>query len=249
MMTTITSKDKVLNKALEIIQSIPEGISYSDLSKKLVDVFPDIPYKTIQRYFYNIDIRIPSKVYKPTKMLFRAISYLNEKEETAVDVKPREKETKEEDFYSPFSEWLTKEMGECTKAIPLGGNKFKDKWGTPDVIGIWEPRKSDIIKPPTQIISAEIKSDSSQLIIAFGQACAYKLFSHKTYIVIPADSSKEDIDRLDALCLIFGIGLVLFDRKNAKDPDFTIRVRPSKLDPDMFYVNRFMKLIEQDLFE
>jgi hypothetical protein len=59
--------------------------------------------------------------------------------------------------------------------IPFGGNKFRDKWGTPDVIGKREPRRSDIVKAPTEIVSAEIKADTKDLITAFGQACSYKL--------------------------------------------------------------------------
>ena len=42
---------------------------------------------------------------------------------------------KEEDFYNSFADWLVNDMEECTKAICLGGNLFKDKWGTPDVVG------------------------------------------------------------------------------------------------------------------
>jgi len=86
------------------------------------------------------------------------------------------------------------------------------------------------------------------LITAFGQACSYKLFSHKSYIVVPKSSSQDDISKLDALCLIFGIGLVLFDNRNANEPQFEIRVRPLKHDPDMFYVNKYMGLIEKELF-
>ena len=153
----------------------------------------------------------------------------------------------EEHFYAQFADWIVNELEECTKAIPLGGNKFKDKWGTPDVIGVREPRKSDIIKPPTEIIAAEIKTDSQQLIVAFGQACSYKLFSHRSYIVVPDDSSSEDITRLDALARIFGIGLILFNRHD-KGAAFEIRVRASRHEPDMFYVNRYLKLIEDDLF-
>ncbi|MBK6965352.1 MAG: hypothetical protein IPH20_15825 [Bacteroidales bacterium] len=133
-------------------------------------------------------------------------------------------------------------------AIPLGGSKFKDKWGTPDVLGIKEPRKSDIIKFPTEIVSVEIKTDSSNLITAFGQACSYKLFSHKTYIVVPNSSTKEDIDRLDSLAMIFGIGLILFDAKKPKEPAFEIRTRASRHEPDMFYSNKYMRLVEDELF-
>jgi len=139
-------------------------------------------------------------------------------------------------------------MEECTKAIPLGGNIFKDKWGTPDVIGKRESRRSDIVQGPTEIVSAEIKADTKELITAFGQACSYKLFSHKSYMVIPKDSSQDDTSKADALCLIFGIGLVLFNNRDANDPQFEIRVRALKHDPDMFYVNKYMRLIERQLF-
>jgi len=155
---------------------------------------------------------------------------------------------KEEDFYKPFADWLMNVVEEATKAIPLGGNKFRDKWGTPDVIGIRESRRSDIIEFPTEIVSAEVKADTRDLITAFGQACSYRLFSHKCYIVIPKNSPEEDIFRIDTLCLIFGMGLVLFDAGNVDQPEFEIRVRPLKHEPDMLYVNRYIKLIERELF-
>jgi hypothetical protein len=66
-------------------------------------------------------------------------------------------------------------------------------------------------------------------------------------VLIPDDSSDEDITRLDALARIFGIGLILFDKKE-KEPEFGIRVRASRHEPDMFYVNKYIKLIEDDRF-
>ena len=150
-------------------------------------------------------------------------------------------------FYKPFADWLVK-MKECTKAIPLGGNRFGGKWGTPDVLGKREALRSDIIKASTEIVSAEVKVDSNQLITAFGQACSYKLFSHKSYLVVPKSSVADDISKLDALSQIFGIGLVLFDSTSTTRPDFEIRVRPSRHEPDMFHMNRCMKEVESDLF-
>ena len=114
---------------------------------------------------------------------------------------------------------------------------------------IRESKRSDIVPFPTEIIAAEIKTDSAGLITAFGQACAYKIFSHKSYIVVPADSLYEDITRLDTLCRQFGIGLILFDNTNAEDPSFEIRSRAVKHEPDMFFVNRNLKLIEDKLFK
>ena len=112
---------------------------------------------------------------------------------------------KEEDFYVPFADWLENDLEECTKAIPLGGSRFKDKWGTPDVLGKWESKRSDIIQAPTEIVSAEIKLDINQLITAFGQAAAYRLFSHRTYLVVPVQAGRDEIARLDSLCSSYGI--------------------------------------------
>ena len=86
------------------------------------------------------------------------------------------------------------------------------------------------------------------MITAFGQACAYKSFSHKAYIVIPKSASEEDKSRIESLSLIFGIGLIFFDATNKENPQFEIRVRPLKQGPDSFYVNKYIKLIENELF-
>ena len=110
-------------------------------------------------------------VSKPAKGLFLYTQYKQVVPGEDVKVAIAEK-IKEESFYEPFADWLINELEGCTKAIPVGGNKFKDKWGTPDVVGVREPKKSDIIEFLTEIVCAEIKLDSSGLITAFGQACA-----------------------------------------------------------------------------
>lgn len=244
-----TRKEKIISKALEILKSNPNGVRYSDLIRKIRREFPDFPQGTIHGNIWNLETRVPKEVYKPARGLFRHISFrekeiIKEEEEPSLKIK----KVNEEDFYKPFANWLINELEECTKAIQLGGNRFRDKWGTPDVIGKREPRRSDIVKTPTEIVSAEIKIDTKDLITAFGQACSYRLFSHKSYIVVPKNSSQDDISKLDALCLIFGIGLVLFDNSNVNDPQFEIRVRPRRNEPDMFYVNKYMKLIEKELW-
>lgn len=220
-----TRREKIITKAIEILNSNPNGIRYSDLVRKIHEEFPEIPINTIHGTVWNLETRVPNQVYKPARGLFRHVTFREEeivKEERKPP--PEIERIKEEDFYEPFANWLVNELEECTKAISLGGNRFRDKWGTPDVIGKREPRRSDIVKPPTEIVSAEMKADTKDLITAFGQACSYKLFSHKSYIVVPKNSSQDDISKLDALCLIFGIGLVLFDNNNPNDPQFEIRV-------------------------
>ena len=240
-----TRHSKIRKKALEILENNPNGVRYSEIVRQISEAFPEIPINTVHGGVWDLDKRFSDKVYKPARGIFRLTKFkdLEIEEEAKEPLK-----IKKEDFYQPFADWLINETEEATKAIPLGGNRFKDRWGTPDVVGVRESKKSDIIKLPTEIISVEIKSDVSNLITAFGQACSYRLFSHKVYLVIPKQSPETDISRLDSLCLIFGIGLVLFDANDSKDPKFEIRVRPLKHEPDIFYTNKYLKLIERDLF-
>lgn len=243
MATKKTRLEKIRLKAVEILSSNNEGFRYSQLMRKIAEEYPDFPHNTINGAVWDLDKNFPKKIYKPSRGLFRHKKFSEED----VSVEPSKK-NKEEDFYKPFADWLVNETEECTKAISLGGNKFKGKWGTPDVIGVRVSRRSDIIQSPTEVVSAEIKLDTRELITAFGQACSYKLFSHKSYVVIPKKSLQDDISRLDALCLIFGMGLVLFDTNDVNDPKYEIKARPVKYDPDMFYVNKVLKIVEKDLF-
>jgi len=248
----MTKRDAIRSKALEILRREPKGVRWSELLKKVKADLPE-NFNTIRGSLWNLDSLKPNEVYKPDRGVWRHLQFKEtEAEKDIVEarvastaVSPR---VAEGDFYAPFAEWIKNELEECTKAISLGGNKFKDKWGTPDVIGIRKSKASDIVELPTEIVSAEIKIESSALITAFGQACSYKLFSHKSYLVVPLDSSEGDIARLDALCRIFGIGLILFDSESPEDPAFQIRVRAAKHEPDMFYINKNMKLVEEELF-
>ena len=244
----MTKKEIITEKAFDLLKQYPDGLRYSVIVKKTNEFYPDIPTNTIHGTLWNLDTRFPDKITKPARGHFKLIASGNGQAITDTINAQKIAKIKEEDFYEPFADWIVNELEECTKAIPLGGAKFKDKWGTPDVIGKRESRKSDIVNLPTEIVSAEIKINTSDLITAFGQCCSYKLFSHKSYIVIPNTSSEEDIARLDGLSMIFGIGLILFDATNPKQPDFEIRTRATKLDPDMFYVNRYMKLVEDELW-
>lgn len=244
-----TRGQEIKTIALEILKSNPSGIHYSELVKMIQEKCPHIPNNTIHGNIWNLDARYPNEVYKPAKGVFRHSDFNNQdlKNDGIKNVN-KPKRVAEEDFYKPFADWLVSESEDCTKAVPLGRNKFRDKWGTPDVIGKRESLPSDILKAPTEIVSAEIKVDTKDLITAFGQSCSYRLFSHKSYLVVPKDSSQDDISRIDALCTIFGIGLVLFDNTNANAPQFQIKVRPFRQEPDIFYVNKNLKLVEKELF-
>jgi hypothetical protein len=68
-------------------------------------------------------------------------------------------------------------------------------------------------------------------------------------LAIPKSSSDEDLARLDSLCLLFGIGFVLYDKSDSDTPNFEIRTRPQKHDPDFFNANYYLKRIESKLFK
>ena len=242
--------EQIKEAAFSLLGKHPEGLRYSHLHKLIQAINPAFNHNTINGCIWNLDAVFPEKVYKPSKGLFRLLTFKGQEAEPAILLAPAQTlvNIKEADFYAPFADWLKNEIEDVTHAISLGGNTFKDKWGTPDVIGKKESKRSDVIKAPTEIVSAEIKIDTYQLITAFGQVCAYKLFSHKAYLVVPRQAADDEISRLDALCQIFGIGFVTFNVTKPNEPDFRIMVRPSRHEPDMFYTNKYMALIENELF-
>lgn len=132
--------------------------------------------------------------------------------------------------------------------IVLGGNTFRDRWGTPDVLGKFESKRSDVVKGMTLIVASEVKVDVGDLLKGFGQACAYRLFAHKSYLAVPQHSPADELDRLEALCRMHGVGLVTFDARNSAKPGYRLMARPVKHEPDLSYTNRYVRLVERKLF-
>lgn len=247
----MTRREEIIPKVTELLEQNPQGLRFSEIFRAIMASLSHIPANTIKKRIWSLDIKSPDLIYKPAKGVYRLVKFKDtergptEKEQPA---KPTPLRVKEEDFYEAFADYLVNELEECSKAIAVGGNRFRDKWGTPDVIGVLSPKPSDVFKFTPEIVSAEIKLDNAGLITAFGQACAYKLFSHKSYIVIPKSSSEGDIARLDSLAMIFGIGLIVFDETSPKEPGFLIKTRAARHEPDMFYVNKHIAEIADDLF-
>lgn len=236
---------QIQDEALVRISANPGGIRYSDLVNGLHSDYPDTPKNTIHGAVWNLGGKYPSKVTKPSRGLFvpTTVNQNGASVPLPSPVTPVVR-AREEDFYEPFAEWLKNELDEATVAISLGGAGMQKKWGTPDVVGVYKPLASHRIKFDIELISAEIKIDPLQPVVAFGQAAAYRLFSAKSYVVMPKSISEEDYSRLEALCILFGIGLVLF-KVDVENPDFVIKVRAQRYSPDMFYVNEFAERIFQ----
>ena len=231
-----TTQELIRNKAVELLKDNAQGLRYYELAEELTKYFPDTPENTVYSSVWNIHTTRSKEVYKPARGLFK---YRFSNEEDISEIEKPPPTLREEDFYESFANWLKGDLGECSEAVALGGNYLYKKWGTPDVIGVYKPETRNVIKFPTELISAEIKINPSDPITAFGQAIAYRLFSSKVYLVEPNSMIREDQARIEALCILFGIGLILLDL-NPQNPNFSIRVRAQRYNPDMFYVNEFV---------
>lgn len=246
-MAKLTGK-QIKELAKSIVASNPGGIRFSSLVKQILQQHPETPENTIHGSVWDLDKTFPNEVGKPSRGLFTPIE---QKENDSVSLGSTEQvapttgvKVKESDFYEPFAEWLKNDLDEVTDVASLGGAGLKSKWGTPDVVGTYKKLPGNVIEFPIEIVSAEIKIDPLAPVVAFGQAIAYRLFSTKTYIAMPTTLTEEDKSRLESLCMLFGVGLVLFDL-NKDAPEFSIRVRAQRFSPDMFYANEFADRLKQ----
>lgn len=255
-MAKLTGK-QIQSRALELLDQSVGGIRWGQLLKVIHAADPETPPNSIHGALQSLfassnDItKVARGTYQLTKY-HDAQSIASIETEAVVESKTIEVEGPqhttvtlvESDFYASFAEWLVDVAEEANEAEPLGGSLLKGKWGTPDVIGVLKSRADDILKFPPQIVTAEIKIDPGQPVTAFGQAIAYRLFSHKSYIVLPNTISEDDSGRLKALCGIHGVGLVVFSLDKAA-PDYTIIVPAIQATPDMFYANQMARRLRE----
>lgn len=243
-------------EAVAVLLSCPKGLRFTKLIQQMQRLFPDRKAKSLSNDLVNLDRHAPNQVFKPSRGVYmhyrfadQAVSAesvrIENRSNSAATVSTKVPEGK---FYPKFAAWLKDDLEEVTMAIPLGGNWFRDRWGTPDILGKAESRRSDVIKGPTSIVAGEVKVDTTSLLVGFGQACAHKLFAHKSYLAVPQQASGDELERLVALCQMHGIGLVIFDNTNIAKPAFRLLVRPVAHQPDLYYTNRYIRRVESKLF-
>ena len=236
-----------------VLERHPGGVRWAEVLKAVAADHPETPINSIRGATHNLFQRGDgiAKIARGTYQLARfadtdaaavdtdippvALEVADEASDVAVRTAGS---LTEQDFYASFAEWL-EENDEVTVSAALGGSSLGGKWGTPDVIGVLRPRAQDIFKFEPQIVTAEIKATPAQPVVAFGQAVAYRLFSHKSYIVVPRTTTSDDMNRLTSLCSIHGVGLVVFTLDRDL-PDYTVVVLPAVASPDMFYVNSML---------
>jgi hypothetical protein len=242
------NRTQIQDQARAILAANPGGLRWAEVLKAVGAAHPETPHNSIRGATHLLfqDAEDVVKIARGTYQLARFIE-ADAAETVAQDEAvaatpivtnadaPNASSVSEQAFYASFAQWL-EENDEVTVAGPLGGSVLGGKWGTPDVIGVLKPRAQDIFKFEPQIVTAEIKAAPSQPVVAFGQAVAYRLFSHKSYIVVPRTTTRDDMNRLTSLCSIHGVGLVVFTL-DADLPDYAVVVLPTIASPDMFYVN------------
>jgi hypothetical protein len=235
---------------MQVLEDNPQGIRWSNLLGAVEATTPETPHNSIHGGIHNLLTTRTAEIHKIARGTYRLAKFVNaddvlaDPQEIAVSTPPivdnnlQPNALTEQDFYASFAEWL-EENDEATIATALGGSSFGSKWGTPDVIGVLKPRAQDIFKFWPQIVSAEIKAVPGEPVVAFGQAVAYRLFSHKSYIVVPKSTAPDDIERLTALCSIHGVGLVTFTL-DIVQPAYNVVVLPVNATPDTFYINTML---------
>jgi hypothetical protein len=243
--------EQIRQQAVAELKAHPDGLRYSELFRKLRESPASFNAGTISTAIWNLDIELPKNVWKPFKGFYRHTIYREPISTDKTLLAGNSPGAKGEDtqFFEPFADWLKNEIEDVTQAIPLGGDIFGDRWGTPAVIGKRESRRSDVIKAPTEIVAAEITTNLQQLTTVYGQACAHRLFCHRSYLVVPrVHINSSELVRLDVLCEFSGIGLVTFDHENPGHPSFAMVVRAKTHQPELIYTNRYLSLIERELF-
>jgi hypothetical protein len=251
---TKLNRQQIQARALQVLEAHPQGIRWTELLRAVEVDAVGTPHNSVHGGIHNLLTTRTSEIVKVARGTYQLAKYVDadsavasvkeiETENAPVKAETPESETlTEQDFYDSFAEWL-QENDEATVAASLGGSSLGGKWGTPDVIGVLKPRAQDIFKFEPQIVTAEIKAVPNQPVVAFGQAVAYRLFSHRSYIVVPNSTNSDDMSRLKSLCSIHGVGLVTF-ALNKQQPDYSVVVLPVNAAPDMFYVNNMLERLK-----
>lgn len=231
-------------QAKEILKGHRSGMRFTALVNAQRNAHPETNTNTIYTQVSELVKQCPEEVFRPSRGIYQLKEFAEgagpEAAAQAQPVLDRRVEVPEADFYASFAAWLVDDLEEATISRPLGGAGQRTKWGTPDVVGTYKPLPDYVYKFPTEIVVAEIKIDPTQSVVAFGQAIAYRLFAHKSYLVMPNTLGEDEQGRLEALAVIFGLGLVLFD-VDRDNPNYVIRCRAQRFDPDVFYINEFIQ--------
>lgn len=126
-------QEEIYRVALQVIEEKQNGIRYSDLHREIMNRLREASPNTIHGTLLRLRRNILEGKEKNVSMPERGLFVWSSQRTSEQASQHATRNFREEDFYKPFASYLVEELGECTKAVVLGGNIFQDKWGTPDV--------------------------------------------------------------------------------------------------------------------
>lgn len=231
----------IRDKAYEFIQESGEdGIRHSELYAKIKRIYPSYKDKVIQSQISDLPKlaeyrgKIEHEPYGPFRAKLSSYTKGAAKKQT-------KKSLREDAFYQPFAQYVEENLKECTSVKVLGGSILGRKWATPDIVGYFKVGSAESFSREPEILVGELKISNSynDFITAFGQAMAYTVYAHKVYIAIPETGDPDGLDLIESLCVLYGIGLLLFEPTDPDNPNFTLRNRAQRHEPDIEYLNDY----------
>jgi len=148
--------------ARKVLEQSVQGIRYKDLVSRVQAENVKTNPNTIQGALFELSQE--SDVLRPSRGHWILKRFVNEETKPALlENEPQQPQKADEQaYYEPFAKWLTNVEEDVNEAIVVGGNTFKNKWATPDVIGTYKPQPSDRAGPAClNRISASISGGSA----------------------------------------------------------------------------------------
>lgn len=242
-------RDRIRSIAFEQLGRHPTGLRFSHLVREIGLVDPKFNASTIKTVVWALDKVSGDQVYKPMRGLLRLVIF---KDPTTLEART-ERRRRVRDLATAtqvnrlFADWLRQELQDVDQAITPASTLFRGLCGTPTVLGLAEEARGDEESPPSGIVSAQIEPEASELINAFGHACAARLFSRRSYLVVSKRQEIEPLMQMHELCRLFGLGLILFNDLSVAAPGFRLAVRAVDHVPDPVYESRCMQQLEAAL--
>ncbi|OHA53793.1 MAG: hypothetical protein A3A30_02260 [Candidatus Terrybacteria bacterium RIFCSPLOWO2_01_FULL_48_14] len=122
-----TKREQIISKVIELLKQNQQGVRYSEIVKQIKELLPEIPINTIHGTVWDLDVQKSNEIYKADRGLFRHVSFRGKDEIVKQPIQSEKQTIREQDFYELFADYLVGKLDDCTKAISLGGNIFKDK--------------------------------------------------------------------------------------------------------------------------
>lgn len=136
------SGDEIRRLAREIVRDTPGGIRYTPLVRRIHADHPETPINTIHGGVWDLHRQFANEIAKPSRGVYvwiPATAAATPGEPAPASPTPVAG-PREQDFYEPFKDYLKDDLEEATRAVVLGGAGLGEKWGTPDVIGVYKAR-------------------------------------------------------------------------------------------------------------